>query len=1066
MAVTGVPLSDLAAIASSGWSHVEVAVADTASNIAADLASNNSVLLANSAAESGVTLTSGGVIAAATLTAMAALPNFQTAGCPLTVHDSAVAILSLNPTALSLAYAIDVADTGSMIEASLDTLQNTFNGALTISLTDPNPALVVTAGQYSNDRTTIDAVTTPGVFTVDGSAASLAAIASSLASDAAISTVAVTDSAFDVISNLPALSVAGSKLRVLLSDTSITANLVTPLLGIANLSPAGLPVVDIGSQIAAVAESGSVSALAYLNTYGASLSSDSVVSAADAAALENLTSFNKAGHALVVWDTAQHLSSPAYATALSNASIDSVHLKTTGGTVSVTALQAAALFSITGFSTNNPSGMPNTLVVSDTAAHIEAELPVLTGNAGQIAAIVVNSSAVVSDQVLSDLQGLGATAAAGTSLSVRDTAGNIAAHALSQATGHSISPVSWAISGSSMISQTDAEVLGGLSHFSTGPFTLTLNLNANTSLSIADANKLGTLAGALNLSGYQLDVAGSAANLSALSSGALQIVTPQLIDTAANIAALPATSPLLQGTVEVIGGETLSAATASALLNLVHAGAGSGIAVNTLSFDHVHVIADTVSNLRSLTSSAGWVNNVSTHSAFQLAAQDSVANLIDPGNHSYLSTLTSTTLLGDATISGAAADALATAAAAIHFDRGSFHITVQDTASNLVDPSNTGGIAIADAVKLAGPDHVDAMDAETLLSINHLNLTTSLTIADSSVNLLDGTLAPAIANSGFGSHITVQLAGPETLDAQTAESLVSVAGFSDVHNLTIADDPSYLLDSANLSAEQMAVQVTLPNDELISANTVLRLSELPHFTPGTAHLLLASNDFADAATLKAIADMGGAFDANGHGITVTADALNLTPAEFAALQLDNVSLNNHLVGVTPDAVSVTETSNVVHVSGSDVAGSTIKIYAADGSIISSGLQTGASFSVNADDLGHGHNFSLTESGGGVASEGAPLVILDSGLVESSVAAAGGSFASTGQLQVDTGKFVNLYQSRSIPVSLAHAALVYDPVAHTIALDIPGQGSTTLITLGGSTHPAGLEASEILFKLHG
>ena len=86
-------------------------------------------------------------------------------------------------------------------------------------------------------------------------------------------------------------------------------------------------------------------------------------------------------------------------------------------------------------------------------------------------------------------------------------------------------------------------------------------------------------------------------------------------------------------------------------------------------------------------------------------------------------------------------------------------------------------------------------------------------------------------------------------------------------------------------------------------------------------------------------------------------------------------------------------------------------------------------------------------------------------METAVTVGGGSFASTGAIQIDAGKFVDLYEAGAVPV-LSHAALVYDPTAHTLTLDVPGSAPTLLVTLGGSTHPTSLSAAEIFLKLHG
>jgi hypothetical protein len=50
----------------------------------------------------------------------------------------------------------------------------------------------------------------------------------------------------------------------------------------------------------------------------------------------------------------------------------------------------------------------------------------------------------------------------------------------------------------------------------------------------------------------------------------------------------------------------------------------------------------------------------------------------------------------------------------------------------------------------------------------------------------------------------------------------------------------------------------------------------------------------------------------------------------------------------------------------------------------------------------------------------------------------------------------------VPV-LDRPALVYDPSAHTIALDIPGQAPLPLIVLGSSSNPKSLDVSEIMVK---
>ncbi|MEJ0046269.1 MAG: hypothetical protein WDN04_09205 [Rhodospirillales bacterium] len=288
---------------------------------------------------------------------------------------------------------------------------------------------------------------------------------------------------------------------------------------------------------------------------------------------------------------------------------------------------------------------------------------------------------------------------------------------------------------------------------------------------------------------------------------------------------------------------------------------------------------------------------------------------------------------------------------------------------------------------------VGAADAEMLLTTGNFVLNTELTISDNSANLLDGVLATVISGSAYASHIQVQLAGAETLDAQTAETLVSLPGFNDSNDLSIADSSSYLLDSANLTAENMAASVTLAGDETVSAHTVLRLSEVPHFNASGGMLTLAGNDFADAATLKAVADMGSQFSTGGHSITLTQDALDLTPTEFAALQSDGIVANGHLVSAGLVSTSLTDFSDIMALTATGVAGATVHVYDESGAQISSTLEGQAGFTVTASDLGGGFAFSVTEVVNGT--ESAPVVVLEGGVLENAVTAAHAAFASSG-----------------------------------------------------------------------
>ena len=290
---------------------------------------------------------------------------------------------------------------------------------------------------------------------------------------------------------------------------------------------------------------------------------------------------------------------------------------------------------------------------------------------------------------------------------------------------------------------------------------------------------------------------------------------------------------------------------------------------------------------------------------------------------------------------------LAGLASTINFNIGSNQLTVSDTAANLLDPDYTDGLALATAWELSAPAVVLAADAETLLTSPQFIVNQSLTISNSSFSLLDGYLGrisrprpvPQLAN------IHVQLAAPETLDANTAADLLALHGFTADGLLSIQDSSAYLLNSANLAAETVATLVTLAGNETVSAATAASLAGLPNFMLGTNDLTLASNDFASAAVLNALGSLGanfssggfsltltqnasvdgltvdtiGAFGSkfylNGHTVTLTQDALALTPSEYTAVQADGLSLNSHVLSAMPGGVTIGESGGNISITG-------------------------------------------------------------------------------------------------------------------------------------------------------
>ena len=457
-------------------------------------------------------------VTAAQLTALAAIAHIESNGHAIVVQDNAATIAGIGQGALGLSSLASVSDTAAHVAASLDSLQSTVAShahALSIALTDAvanTVAMTVSATTYAADAATIDAIMIHAVVLVTGTAAQLASLNSALAADAVVAQVAVTDTAANILANLSALNAIGGKFdSATITDSTVNAATVAGLLTIPNLTAGSLTIADTGTQLAAAIQANGAPVLAFMNAHTTALTANSVVTASQALSLEMITALQKSGHTLAVWDTASHLtdSIDGYLAAVSAGAIDGVYLKTVGGTATVSASTAAALFSIPNFSKNNPDASSNVLTVSDTAAHLESAFIALNAHKTAVSGIVVSASSIVADAVFGDLLTLGATGALGVNLTVRDTAANLIANAPAQLAGMpSLTPATWALSGSATVTATGAAFLGGLSGFSAGAFALTLG--ADASASVADANNLGHLGATLHLGGHHVHVAGSA----------------------------------------------------------------------------------------------------------------------------------------------------------------------------------------------------------------------------------------------------------------------------------------------------------------------------------------------------------------------------------------------------------------------------------------------------------------------------------------------------------------------------------------------------------------------------
>jgi hypothetical protein len=1064
-----------------------VYLTDTAGNISAADTGVAAAALSSLDSKLHVTLTASGTVSAAALSLILFAESFTPAGFTLSLADTVANVAALPVSLLDYVTSIAITDTSANLtttalntlaadEAALTALNNAAT-PLTITLSDSG-TVSVSAATYTADASIIDDITNTGAVTVTGTAAAIMPIATTLTNDAKVGAIVVSDTAANVVADLSALLAIGSKLSVTLTDLlPITAALVPQLVALDITNPSHITIADTGSNLASLIESASVATASFLSAATVQLSANSAVTAADAAALQGLSSFVLGGYTLSVWDTYSHLTSGVYASALANADVSAIYLQTGGAAVTLTAAKMLAQLALPNFHTSNPDLTPNTITISDTAAHFAADYTTLAADAAQLAGVtdVVNANATVSDSVLAHLQALGASAGLGVSITVRDTALTIEQYAPLQAVGGSITPAAWDLSASASISLAQAETLGTILNFAPGAYTLTVSHTTTDPITVLNANALGALGSALSLTGGgQLDAQGTVAQLTPLTSNALAIVTPQITDSFSNIAALTNASPLLGGTIVVNDSESVNAAAADAFFGIIKVGVGAGIAASHVSFaaTDTETVTDTIANLQTLAALPAYSANSALASAFTLGAADTVANLVNSANTSFLEGLASSTLITSSTTTAANAESLFLIENEIHFAKDGSTLSVQDTAANLLDPANSDGIALADHLLLLGDDTTDAAGAETLLGNSKFALTHVLTVEDTAANLLDGTLGPLLASGDYGSNLVVELSAPTTVDATTATELVALAGFADPsHELTISDDPAYLLASSALAAETLATSVTIPTDETVSAATVYRLSEVPNFTPGAHHLILAANDVANDATLAAIGSFGSSFSDGGNTITMTADDISLSAAAYNSLLSDNVVTNGHLFGAiaaTPGVTGDTELSSptrILTLSTPHAANGTFAMYDSTGTAIGISHSVAGTNSETVTYTDSANNFSLTESiGNGTAS--APVVLLDTTTITNAITAQSGSYAGVSganTVYIGVGEYLPVYTTATLPEGILTSALVYSPSVHTLSLETPNEGPTTLIALGGTSFPSALTASEIHLK---
>jgi hypothetical protein len=919
-------LATVAALPAGQLGHLTITVTDTPANLAADLLSGNSLLQRYSEAISSVTLAADPNNTSLTAAGLAALYTYgyTQPGSPvtLTAADTLANVLAVAPAALEQAHtSLTISDSAANLNtalaslttaAQLETLATAIAAAtgshLTITLSDTNPVVTVSAGVYHSNATLLDTISNQdpisgrGPVIVTDNAANLDAIETNLVNDNHVGKVVVIDTIANVLAgtNLADLQHLGARLWIQLTDAQLTTAQLTQnanLFQTAHLSTTGAGVFDTVANLVSLAGDGAA-AVAFMNTYGATVTSSPAngISVTALQTLEGLTDLHTNGLTFSVADTYQNLTGVGAAAVLSSNLVSGVYL--TASAANISAAQAVALYGIHNFHASTITGTAEPVSVSDTAANIDAVYSQLLALGTQVTAIALSGNATGTAATLADLQALGATG----TVTVNDTPANVANALAAQPVTSSVTLAGWTLATTGPATIAQAVALGVAEH--AGSLTLPnsvaviVNLGADTTLTAAQATDLGYLGANLDLTlnGHHLTVTDTAANLAALAGAALTHVLPG-------------------ASIIVNDSASISESTAASLVSWLSTAA---ISPAQLSFAHVESVVGSIANLQSFvaqlqsfTATNGtWPNNTSLPASFHLTASDSYANLVGltaGNNAAFLATLQGTTydFADNGALNAAQAQTLATIATQIHFSAGTTMV-VQDSAANLLAAANQAGVALASTVELTGTPTLDASDAVAVLSLHNLTLTANqLTIHDTAQNLLNPALDALLTGPAFSGDITVARTDNVAVTVQQAQTLAAIGVTG---SPAIADTAANLINPANSTVLASASTVALSDNETVTAATAAQVEAAlntygtlsSNLTASTGVLTLAASATVDAPTLLAIANLGTHFSAGSNTLTLASGTsnLNLTIAQFNTLQNDNVALNGNTVSIT------------------------------------------------------------------------------------------------------------------------------------------------------------------------
>ncbi|HTW68388.1 MAG TPA: hypothetical protein VME47_00755, partial [Acetobacteraceae bacterium] len=674
--------------------------------------------------------------------ALATLPGFNRAdGVTLTVHDSISNILAAAATLGAVATSILASDAGTVSLAGAETLATlagfSLNGnSLTIQDTAANLAPAVASGPSaaialaSSVELASDARISATVAT------HFAALGSKFSPDGfSVLIVDSVDALYalaSVATTLQTVNSWGGEAELAANDIASVAQATTidAIVGF-NPGPYHLTLRDSGDNLL---EAGSaVLALAYT----VQLSQASTVTAANAATLAAMHDFSANGF-LTIMDTPADLA--GMATSLAGiASSVTLAAETMGNSpaFTITAAQFVALMALPNLSF---AGFAGTVTVNDTAAHLAylaARFMDLSGTVQADFATTLNGPATVTAAMATILHGLPGFSVNENSLTISDTASNLAG--LGSLTAAMASAIQ--LQDGATATVTTYQKISALPHFSTNGNTLIISDTESRLLDLASGTDL-SFASAIVLSAPALDIFAA---------------------TAEQLASLPNFTVGSSGYITISDNATDLTAGSGALPN-DWAGelAAQSVTLNSTGAAITAAQADDLAALGSRFSTGSYTLTVS----------DSAANLLSHANAAGVALAGAVTLAGDETALTAANWALLQALP--DFSKGGYTVTISDTAAALAAASPSL-LAQADHVQLSTPAALTVAAAEALVGLANYQPGATLTISDTLSNLL------LLADANLANNNTILAATPIEL---STDAIASVAQVEALETLT------------------------------------------------------------------------------------------------------------------------------------------------------------------------------------------------------------------------------------------------------------------------------------------